>query len=261
MTILEDQPADLTTPTGPMRTYTYRPAADGKFPGVVMFSEIFQVTAPVRRTAAYLAGHGYVVTVPEIFHELVEGPGVVIPYDTAGADRGNTCKITKELSAYDADARACLDHLKQHKNCTGKLGAIGICIGGHLSARCAMNADVDAAACFYATDIHKRSLAKGMNDNTLDRLKEIQAELLMIWGRQDPHIPTDGRRLIYDALTAADVNFTWHEFNAQHAFMRDEGHRYDPQLSRLCFGLVLELFDRRLTNGIGGAAKMDKSGC
>ena len=73
MTILEDQPADLSTPTGPMRTYTYRPSGEGTFPGLVMWSEIFQVTAPVRRTAQLLAGHGFVVSIPEIFHELVEG--------------------------------------------------------------------------------------------------------------------------------------------------------------------------------------------
>lgn len=261
MTILEDQPADLSTPTGPMRTYTFRPSVEGRYPGVVMFSEIFQVTAPVRRTAAFLASHGYVVTVPEIFHELVEAPGVVIPYDTAGADRGNKCKITKELAAYDADARACLDHLKAHPQCSGRLAALGICIGGHLSARCALNSDVSASACFYATDIHKRSLAKGMNDDTIVRLAEVKGELLMIWGRQDPHIPVDGRRTIYDALNAANVNFTWHEFNAQHAFMRDEGHRYDPQLGRLCWSLVLDLFDRQLGASAPNRPSMDKSGC
>lgn len=124
-----------------------------------------------------------------------------------------------------------------------------------------MQPDVSAAACFYATDIHKRSLGKGMNDNTLDRLKEIKGELLMIFGRQDPHVPVDGRRLIYDTLDAGNVNFTWHEFNAQHAFMRDEGHRYDPQLARLCFDLVLDMFDRRLGANDNASPRMDKSGC
>ncbi|MCS7034061.1 MAG: dienelactone hydrolase family protein [Phycisphaerae bacterium] len=259
MLICEDPASDLATPTGPMRTYLIRPSATGKFPGIVLFSEIFQVTQPVRRIAATLAGHGYVVAIPEIFHELVEGPGVVISYDTA--ERGNRCKVEKELAAYDADARAVVDHLRRHPNCTGRLGSFGICIGGHLALRCAMNREVSAAACFYATDIHKRSLGKGMNDNTLDRLGEVAGELLMIWGRQDPHIPAEGRRLIYDALTAADVNFTWHEFNAQHAFLRDEGHRFDPQLARLSLGLVLDLFSRRLGEGALPPTAVDQAGC
>ena len=79
----------------------------------------------------------------------------------AGADRGNALKITKELSAYDGDARAALDFLKSHPLCTGKLGVMGICIGGHLSFRAAMNPDVLAGVCFYATDIHKHGLGKG----------------------------------------------------------------------------------------------------
>jgi carboxymethylenebutenolidase len=50
-------------------------------------------------------------------------------------------------------------------------------------------------------------------------------------------------------LAAAGINFTWHEFNGQHAFMRDEGPRYDPALARICYDLVLELFQRRLGEG------------
>ncbi|HCC58905.1 MAG TPA: dienelactone hydrolase, partial [Solibacterales bacterium] len=34
--------------------------------------------------------------------------------------------------------------------------------------------------------------------------------------------------------------------NAAHAFLRDEGPRYDPVLARHCYGLVLELFHRCL---------------
>ncbi len=210
-----------------------------------MYSEIFQVTGPIRRMAAMLAGHGFVVAVPEIYHEL-EPAGTVLPYDAPGADRGNAHKTTKKLAAYDGDARAILDYLKTASYCTGRLGVLGICIGGHLAFRAAMNPDVLAGACFYATDIHTRSLGKGMNDDTLDRIPEIKAEMRMAWGRQDPHIPRAGRRLIYDALSDADVLFQWHEFNAAHAFLRDEGPRYDPAAARLGYGLALELFQRRL---------------
>ena len=55
--------------------------------------------------AAILAGHGYVVAVPEIYHEF-EPAGTVLAYDQAGADRGNAHKITKTIETYDADTRA-----------------------------------------------------------------------------------------------------------------------------------------------------------
>ena len=81
-----------------------------------------------------------------------------------------------------------------HPQCTGKLGVMGICIGGHLAFRAAMNPEVLAGTCFYATDIHKGGLGKGMKDDSLARIPEIKGELLMIWGRQDPHVPARGPR-------------------------------------------------------------------
>src|SRR6201746_2592313 len=172
MTLTEPELRELPTPSGPMRTLVFRPPAGGRYPGLVLFSEIFQATGPIRRTAALLAGHGFVVAVPEIYHEF-EPAGTVLAYDQAGADRGNALKTTKELASYDDDARAALEFLKAHPQCTGKLGVMGICIGGHLAFRAAMNPGVAAGACFYATDIHKRSLAKGMNDNSPERIKDI----------------------------------------------------------------------------------------
>jgi len=248
MTIKDNEYLDLPTPRGPMRTYILRPTAPGKYPGIVLFSEIFQVTAPIRRTAALLAGHGFIVAVPEIYHEFLPA-GTVLAYDQAGADKGNELKTTKDLASYDDDARAALAGLKAHPACTGKLGSIGICIGGHLSFRAAMNPEVLAATCFYATDIHKRGLGKGMSDNSLDRIKEIKGELLMIWGRQDPHVPREGRAIVYNALADAGTNFTWHEFNGQHAFLRDEGPRYDPALALQSYAMALELFKRKLGEG------------
>lgn len=254
MTLTEDH-VDLSTPTGIMRTHRVRPAAAGTYPGLIVFSEIFQVTGPILRTARLLASYGYIVVIPEIFHEF-EPAGTALPYTPEGTDKGNRYKIEKDLAAYDHDARVALDHLKSLPGCNGRLGAIGICIGGHLSFRCAMNADVSAAVCFYATDIHKRSLGKGMNDDSLDRIPQIKGELLMIYGKQDPHVPQAGRDLIYRRLTDAGANFTWHEFNAEHAFLRDEGHRYNAALAQIGYAMTLELFQRKLYAGEQAAVKV-----
>jgi carboxymethylenebutenolidase len=251
MLLAEDPFVDLETPSGPMRTYVYRPlpavgtaAGPARFPGVVLYSEIFQRTSPIHRLAQLVAGHGFLVAVPEIFHEL-EAPGAVLAYDTAGADRGNRHKLEKPVAAFDADTRAVLDHLTQHPACTGKLGALGVCIGGHLAFRAALAPDVLAAACFYATDLHKGSLGKG-GDDSLARAGDVAGELMMVWGRQDPHVPDEGRALIQTRLVLAGCTFSWHEHNAQHAFLRDEGPRYDPELARTSYGMVIDLFRRRL---------------
>ena len=64
MIIRDNEIADIDTPTGAMRLHIFRPAAPGKYPAVLMYSEIFQVTAPIRRTAAMLAGHGFTSPAP-----------------------------------------------------------------------------------------------------------------------------------------------------------------------------------------------------
>jgi carboxymethylenebutenolidase len=211
----------------------------------VLYSEIFQQTPPVRRLAIQLAGLGYLVTVPEVYHAH-EPAGRVLGYDDAGKDRGNALKQVIPLADFDADANAVVAALRGHPGCTGRVGAVGICLGGHLAFRAALLADVRAAACFYPTDLHTGTLGAGGKADSLARAADIRGELLMVFGRQDPHVPAEGRRKIYDALATAGVWFTWHEFNAAHAFLRDEGDRYDPAAARLSVGLAADLFRRAL---------------
>jgi carboxymethylenebutenolidase len=245
MTLREPETIELSTPTGPMRTLVLRPAGPGRFPGLLFHSEIFQNTGPIRRTAAWLAGHDFIVALPEIYHEYLPA-GAVLAYDAEGSEIGNRLKTTKPLAAYDADNAAVIAYLKNHDAANGRVGSFGPCIGGHLTYRAALHPDVSAAACFYPTDLHKRSLGAGLNDDSLARAAEIRGELLLVFGRQDPHVPAEGRALIYQTLTAAGANFTWHEFNAAHAFLRDEGLRYDAELARQALGLAVDLFRRVL---------------
>jgi carboxymethylenebutenolidase len=247
--ILQNETVDLTTPSGPMRTYVYRPHEErrptARYPGIVFYSEIFQQTPPIRRLAEGFAAQGFVVMVPEVYH-LHEPPGTVLGYDDVGKEKGNSYKSLTPLGTFDDDARAALEALKKHPSCNGKLGAAGVCLGGHLAFRAALNPEVRACVCCYPTDLHTGTLGTGANADSLQRAGDIHGELLMIWGRQDPHIPYEGRRTILDALHQASAWFTWHEFNGEHAFLRDEGARYDPAIARQAMGLAFDLFHRVL---------------
>ncbi len=249
MILKDDLVVDVPTANGPMRTHFFYPAATGAFPGIILYSEIFQITGPIRRFASFLAGHGYLVAVPEVYHEL-EPAGTVLAYDQAGSDRGNFDKYEKELGAYDDDARSLLRHMAAMSLCNGRLGVVGICLGGHLAFRAAMNPEVRAAVCFYATDIHTGSLGKGKKDDSLARAGEIGGELLHIWGRQDPHVSLEGRRKILARLDEVEANYQWLEVNGAHAFLRDEGYRYDPELEWQLKGLMLSVLHRRLALGV-----------
>ncbi len=246
MIIRSDETADVTVPGGgTMRLHLFRPAVEGRFPGIVLFSEIYQVTAPIRRLAAMVAGQGYLVAVPEVYHEY-EPAGTVLAYDEKGTARGNDLKFSKPVAAFDADARAALAFLRGHPDCTGRLGTMGVCLGGHLAYRAALDPSVAAAACFYATDIHSASLGPGKADDSLARMADLKAEALFVWGRQNPHVPFAGREIIRARLEEVGAAYEWHEVNAAHAFLRDEGPRYDPALFLQSMAWALALFQRRL---------------
>lgn len=55
-----------------------------------------------------------------------------------------------------------------------------MCLGGHLAYRCALDSRVKAAVCYFATDIHSKTLAAGKNDDSLARAGDIKGELIMV---------------------------------------------------------------------------------
>lgn len=225
-----------------------------RFPGVVLFSEIYQVTGPVTRFARQIASHGYIVAAPSSYHEFTSSNPLA--YDGPGTDSGNEWKITKKLAAYDEDATLCVSYLLSLPTCNGRIGASGMCLGGHLAYRCALDKRVAAGVCYFATDLHKKSLGAGQNDDSLERAGDITGELVMIFGKKDNHVPPAGRDMIRKSLHEKGVCFSFYEVShAQHAFIRDElsKGRYDAALAGVCFQMLLELFDRTLKVVLGPA--------
>uniref|UniRef100_A0A0W0G2F7 Putative dienelactone hydrolase n=1 Tax=Moniliophthora roreri TaxID=221103 RepID=A0A0W0G2F7_MONRR len=253
-----------------MRIYVISPVLkeypQAEFPGVVVFSEIYQVTGPVERFASQIASQGYVVACPSSYHEF-EGPEP-IPYDTEVQgkhlsssmeypDTQLRLKIEKELAAYDEDATLSVDILVSLPNCNGRIAATGMCLGGHLAFRAAFDPRVLATVCWFATDIHSATLGKGKNDDSLVKVRNGdltgKGELVMIFGKQDTHVPRAGRDLIRSTLEDANIPVTWLEVQAQHAFIRDESSkgRYDAALTRSLFGMMMEVFDRTVARDLG----------
>lgn len=243
--IIAQHQHDLATPTGLMRTYRYSPVENGNYPCLIFYSEIFQQTAPIARSAKILASHGFHVLVPEVFHEL-NPIGTVLGYDDEGKDKGNNDKWTKPLESHDTDTIALIEFAQTLPECNGNVGAIGVCIGGHLAYRAALNTNVKAAFCLYATDIHSDTLPANKGNNSFERMKDIQGEIHFIFGKQDPHVPVEGRVKLYQACQHTGINFQWQEVNAQHAFMRDEGDRYDAALAITMYQQAVALFKRTL---------------
>lgn len=243
MLIKPVEAVDIDTPTGTMRTHLFRPVGEGRYPVIVLYSEIYQMTAPIERLAAMIAGQGMIVAVPEVYHEY-EAPGTVLSYDKVGTDRGNALKYEKPVGQYDSDLVSLIAAIREDAQCNGRFGAFGVCLGGRLSFRAAFHPAIEAAICFYATDLHTASLGAGRSDDSLRRAAEIRGEVMMVWGRHDPHVPYNGRRLIRDRLEELGLNFSWHEVDGQHAFLRDGALRFDAALFLWGMSQSVALFQR-----------------
>jgi len=249
----------------PIRVFVISPVVpnypQAKFPGVVVFSEIYQVTGPVERFAGSIASQGFVVACPSTYHEF-EGPEP-IPYDVEGTDRGNKYKIEKTVAAYDEDATLSVELLMSLPNCNGRIAATGMCLGGHLAFRAAFDPRVLASVCFFATDVHSATLGKG-GDDSLARVRQGhltgKGELVMIFGKQDTHVPRAGRDLIRSTLEDANVPVSFLEVQAQHAFIRDEKSkgRWDAALTRSLFTFMLEVFERTVGRDLGPRVDLNK---
>lgn len=234
---------DVPAPDGgSIRTFLAAPQSVGRYPGIIFYSDIFQLTGPMVRSCARLAGYGFVVAAPEIYRRT-ESPGVVIPFDDAGRDCGMENAGKTLVEHFDADCRTVLDYLGEHPTVsTGQIGAAGFCIGGHLAFRAALQPDVRATVCFYGTGIHKGALGKDADAGSLQRASEIRGKLLMVWGSLDPHIPAEGRKIIEEALREAGTDFSQRHYQAEHAFMRDEGPRFGPETTDEAFGEMIKLY-------------------
>ncbi|HEY6392256.1 MAG TPA: dienelactone hydrolase family protein [Bryobacteraceae bacterium] len=233
---------DIPAGPSPMRMFVAAPKAAGKYPGILCYSDIFQLTGPMLRACTRLAGYGFVAAAPEIYHRL-EPLGSVIPFDDAGRNRGLEDAAKTPVAHFDEDRRAALDYLAKHPSVTeGALGAMGFCIGGHLAFRAALEPGVRATVCFYGTGIHDGRLGLDSDAGSLERAGEIRGELLLVFGAEDPHVPAEGRTSIGRKLRDAGVNYSIRLFPCEHAFMRDEGPRFDPETTDQAFSAMIALF-------------------
>ncbi len=211
-----------------MRYMRARPADDLPRPALLFYSDIFQLTESTQRMIVRFASYGYVVAAPEIYWRL-EPPGAAWAFDDAGRDRGQDDARDMRVRDFDADIESLLDALALDPGvASGKIGAVGFCTGGHIGFRAALDPRVRATALFYPTGLHDGELAGDGPADSLARAGEIRGPLLAIFGALDPHTDAAGREVIEHGLDASGIRYCISLYDAEHAFMRDVGPRYDP---------------------------------
>ena len=231
MKLTEDD-LQIHAPEGPIRSRVIRPLGDEPRPGLLCYTDIFQLTESTLRTARRLAAYGFTVVVPEVYPHT-DLAGRALEFDDAGKQDGLRGAAITTTAQFDADRAAVIDAMAADPQIEA-INVLGFCLGGHLAFRAAFDPRVAATVCVYATGLQNGAL--GADDpSSLAQADQIRGRLMMIFGTADPHVPAPARLKIVSALYAAGLeHLELHVYaGGEHAFMRDVGPRHDPLLTDL----------------------------
>jgi len=190
----------------------------GSGPGLIVIQEIFGVNEVMRQTADSYAEAGYIAVVPDLFWR--QKPGIQL----SGKDQDEWNQAFQLYQGFNEDLGtddliATLDWLKQHPQCTEKVGSVGFCLGGKLAYLMAARSQSDCNVGYYGVGIEK-NLPEAVN---------IQRPLLLHIAENDQFVPTAA----WSSVEAELSKHSWvtvHTYpGVNHGFARMGGTDYSPE--------------------------------
>ena len=214
--------------SGNMRGYFARPAnAGGKLPGVVVIHENRGLNPYIEDVARRLAIENFVAFAPD----------ALTPVGGYSGDEEKAAQLFSQLDPGKRieDLLAAAAFLKARPECTGKIGAVGFCIGGTIVNIMAVRIpDLGAAVPFY-----------GGQPSAADTAK-IKAPLLIHYAGLDERLNA-GWPAWEAALKANGVRYEMHKYpGTQHGFHNDSTPRYDEAAAKLAWSRTLAFFKEKL---------------
>lgn len=199
----------ITTPEGDTFDAYCAVPASGSGPGILLFQEIFGINDNMRGLADKLADEGYVVLVPDMFWRIERR---FERKDESGMAEAFAIMQQLDFETAAEDIASTHAHLLQMTECTGKIGAVGFCLGGSLAFAAAGRSQVDgegidAAVSYYGSG----------NNDLLGLLPSVDCPMLFHYGAEDPFIPEEEIVEVEQAV-AARADITVHRYAAGHAF-------------------------------------------
>ncbi|MCM3870492.1 MAG: dienelactone hydrolase family protein [Pyrinomonadaceae bacterium] len=231
----EEFAAYLALPSGP---------SSGRGPGLVLLQEIFGVNRDMRAIADWYAARGFVVACPDLFWR--QEPGVQLT-DRSDDEWQRARQLYQGLDEAKAvaDAAATMDFLRQHSACTGKVVAVGFCLGGKLAYLLAARSDPDCSVAYYGVGI----------ESALAEATRIGCPTMLHMAGRDQFCPPAAQARIHQALDMHSL-ITLHEYPEQdHAFARVGGAHFHAPSSELANLRTLEFF----VSHLGGPAHTNAS--
>jgi len=213
---------------GTIKGYFATPAnARGKFPAVLVIHENRGLNPYIEDVARRLALANFIAYAPDGLTSVGGYPGD----EQKGAAAFKSVDGPKMFEDFVASA----GWLKSHAQSTGKVGAVGFCLGGGICNQLAVRLpDLAASVPFY-----------GRQANAAD-VPKIKAPLLLHYAANDQGVNA-GWPAYEEALKANSKTYTACTYeNTQHGFHNDTTPRYDEAAAKLAWQRTLEFFNKYL---------------
>ena len=220
---------------GEFSAYLASPGS-GQGPGIVVIQEIFGVNQVVREIADGLAAQGFFALAPDLFWRLQ--PGVQIT-DKTDVEWQQAFGLMQRFNADTGveDIQASIDILRAMPGVTGKVGAVGYCLGGFLAYLTATRTNSDATVGYYGLNIPGK----------LGEATAIIHPLMLHIAETDEYVPPPAQAEIAAGL-GSNPHVTLYRYPAMsHAFARVGGQHYDKPSADLANGRTIAFFRQHLS--------------
>lgn len=225
----------ITTPDGTFSAYLARPAKPSA-PAVVVIQEIFGVNQVMRDITDGLAAQGYLAICPDLFWRIE--PDI----DITDKSQAEWKRAFELFNAFDvetgvSDIDATIDHIRKDGACSGKVGAVGYCLGGQLAFLTATRTDADASVSYYGVGL----------ENRVAEAEKLTHPLLMHIAEEDQFVPKPAQAVILAALKDHPQIELYTYPGCDHAFARSGGEHFNAEAAKLANGRTLQFFQRTLS--------------
>ncbi|MFI8166332.1 dienelactone hydrolase family protein [Streptomyces sp. NPDC085931] len=249
MTAVQGTAVDIPTGDGTADAYLAHPADGAARPAVLVFMDAFGLRPQLRSMADRLAGEGYTVLVPNLFHRAGRAPLFDLPeFIDPGARPELFERITPVMRALTndlamRDAGAYLRWLADSPLAAdGPVALTGYCMGARLSLLTAGTYPERVAA---AAGFHGGRLATDTPDSPHLVAGDVTAELYFGHADQDPSLPPEQIERLDQALAAAGVRHRCEVYTgAPHGFTQADTASYHEEGDRQHWAALLDLLKR-----------------
>jgi carboxymethylenebutenolidase len=202
-------------------------AARGRLPAVLVVHENRGLNPYIEDVVRRLAKAGYMALGPDGLSSVGGYPG--------NDDKGRELQAKLDPGKLMEDFFASFDFLRNHKDSTGKVGAVGFCYGGGVcNALAVAKPELAASVPYYG------------RQPTASEVAGIKAPLLIHYAENDDRVNA-GWLLYQAALIAHQKRFQVHFYpGTQHGFHNDSTPRYDKAAAELSWERTLAFFATNL---------------